>query len=144
MLIPMLGVWAHVDHHWCPAFWASCFSQSSSALSYPGFGYMQSVFLPSWPPAHCSSFDVCAGKGCCSCSRFPRASCLYSGFYCMYSLGPYMCATNSVSLEALYSMRWDKNCRCLCPAGSHGWGWENNHMHRKSEFQHQYWVSQAM
>lgn len=114
-----------------PAFWTSCSSQSSSALSYPGFHYMQSVFLPSWPPAHCSSFDVCAGKGCCSCSRFHRASCLYLGFYFTYSLGPYMCATNSVFQEALYNMKWDKNCRCLCPAGGHEWAWENNHMHRK-------------
>lgn len=128
-----------------PAFWATCFSQSSSALSCPGSGYMQSVFIPSWPIAHCSSFDVHAGKGHHSCSRFHRASCLYLGFYFVCSLGPYMCAANSVFQEALYNMKWDENCRCLCPAGSHGIGRrEQSHAQKNLGFQHQYWVSHAM
>lgn len=59
-----------------PAFSAACFSQSYFVLSCPGFGYMQSVFLPSRLPAYCCSLDVCACKGWCSCSRFHRMSSL--------------------------------------------------------------------
>lgn len=116
-----------------PAFWATCFSQSSSALSCPGSGYMQSVFIPSWPIAHCSSFDVHAGKGHHSCSRFHRASCLYLGFYFVCSLGPYMCAANSVFQEALYLSSGSemKIAGVYVLLAVMGWGGENNHMHRK-------------
>lgn len=134
----MLSVWAHVDHHWCPAPASLLFSElpalARALLLCPGFHFMQSVFLPSWPPAPCSSFDVCTGKGCCSCSRFHRASRLW-GHLCTW-VSTLRIRSGLICVQLILCFRRHCITRseiktagvCVLPAVMGG---ENNHMHRK-------------
>lgn len=147
----MLDVWAHVDHHWCPAAVPLLLSEPPALALFCPLLFWLWFYTVSVSSKLASSTLQFSWRSCwkrmpwlqqISQDIKPLGACLYLGF-CFVSLGPYMCAANSVFQEALYNMKWEKNCRCLCPADGHGWR-EHSYAQKNLGFQHQYWVSQAV